>query len=116
MGLFAPDLQISSNHASAIAHDVEPHSGVGRGRALNAYAVVLNNQRALGVAREKPNENFPGVAVLDGIVHGFLSDVVKMRRHGSVVNQHGRIALKTADDTEQVLDLAGVQPRADISP
>ena len=45
--------------------------------------------------------------MLDGIVHGLASNVVEMRRHGVIVDQHGSKTLEPAADREQVFHFAG---------
>ena len=47
------------------------------------------------------------MSMLDGIVHGFLRDVVEMRGHGVIVDQHGGFALEAAGNPKEILDLTG---------
>ena len=63
------------------------------------------------------NQYVVGLAVLDGIVHRLLRDVIQMRRHGRIVNQYRVFALEATGKSEQVFDLTGIEPQsADIKP
>ena len=45
--------------------------------------------------------------MFDGVIHGFLRNVIEMRCHGVVVDQHGRFALEAAGNSEEIFDFTG---------
>ena len=46
------------------------------------------------------------LSVFDGVIHGFLRNVIEMRRHGVVVDQHGCFAFEAAGNSEQIFYLS----------
>ena len=69
-------------------------------------AIVGDRERAHLLVGGQPNQDMAGMAVLDGVVYRLPCDVVKMRRHCVVVNQHRGKTLEAAGNPEQVLHFA----------
>ena len=54
------------------------------------------SNRAPALFGRQLNQDFPRVAMLDRIIHCFLSDVIEMCGHRIIVNQDRRFTLKAA--------------------
>ena len=101
------NLERSANHPGSILHDVQPHPMIGRVVFLEAGAVVGDRERTPSVFGDRRMTYAACLPVFDGIVDGFLRDVIEMRGHGVVMDQHRRIALEAAGDPKQILHFAG---------
>ena len=76
---------------------------------FDTNAVILYYQCSFPVARKKANQDIAGVPVLDGIIHGFLGNVIKMGGGRGVMDQDRRLALEAATNPEQIFEFRGVE-------
>ena len=79
-------------------------------------AVVRDQKRAPSVARIQANHNIARLPVLDGVVHRLLRDVVKVRRHGVIVDQHRRSHSNRQEIPNRSSTSAAQSCNADINP
>src|SRR5271156_3539160 len=84
-----------TDHACPVVHDVQSHTVSIHGIFGDSLAVILNQQGAPAMLGRQLNPDLARAAMLDRIIHCFLSDVIKMCGHGVIVNQYGSFALKT---------------------
>src|SRR6478752_5989537 len=75
------DLKPSANHPRSIRHDVKPHSVIRWMVFLDACAVVVDDECSPSIFGIQVNTYVARLPMLDGIIHGFLGDVIEMRRH-----------------------------------
>src|SRR6476646_11433298 len=64
-------------------------------------AVVGNGKRSLFLVGRKADHDLVAVAVFDGIVDRLARDVIKMRGHRVVMNQHRGKTLEAAGNPKQ---------------
>src|SRR4051812_38228031 len=99
-----PDLKLSADHPRSIRHDVQAHSMTRWMVFLDAGAVVVDDECSPSIFGKQVNPQVARLPVLDGVIHGFLGDVIEMRRHRVVVDQHGRVAFEATADSEEVFN------------
>src|SRR5579864_3926905 len=102
-------VEVSSDHASAIIHDLKPYPPVHPGRPLDPHPVVPDDQGTLTFSRKKPYQDLPGMTVLDGVVHRFLRNVIQVRRYPRVMHKNRLVALEPAHNPKQIPDFPGVE-------
>ena len=71
---------------------------------LDACAIVVNDECAPSIFGKQVDVYVARRAMFDGIIHGFLRNVIEMRRHGVVVDQHWCFALEAAADSKQIFN------------
>src|SRR5271154_6988108 len=92
----------TSNHPRPVVHQVKAHTFCAGSRIANSIAIILNGKRPLMLEYGEANGDLACVAVLDRVVHRLPGNIVKMRRHGIVVDQHWSKAMEAATHCEQV--------------
>src|ERR1700733_557672 len=90
----SPRFKGPTDHSCPVVHDVQAHTLSIRGIFRDSLPVILNQQCAPVLAGRQLNQALPWGAMLDRIIHRFLSNVIKMCGYGVIVNQYRSFALK----------------------
>ncbi len=78
----------TSAHPRPVVHQVKSHSFIAGDSVPDAAAVILNCKRTLMLVGGQSNHDLAGVSVLDRVVHRLPGNVVEMRSHSIVMDQH----------------------------
>src|ERR1043165_2841585 len=86
--------RVSGGVAGAVLHDTQSHAFNRSVHVRQSNAVIVNSQGNISAARLQADANVAGLAVLERIGDGFLSDAVQLRRGEIVFHRHGLGALE----------------------
>src|ERR1700722_4228419 len=90
----SPRFKSPTDDSCPVVHDVQTHALGIHGIFRDALPVIFNQQCAPALLGRQLNQDLLWAAMLDRIVHCFLSDVIEMCGHGVIMNQYRRFALK----------------------
>jgi hypothetical protein len=71
----------------------------------DAESIVFDRKADFAIGRSEADENVFGFAMFDGVVHRFLSDAVKMRGHGRIMDAEQFVHSELALHLVKVFDL-----------
>src|SRR5262249_2682971 len=98
--LLPANIKISPNHTRAVIHDVQTHAHVRPKWALNANPVIPYYQGSFPLTRKKTDQDVMRLTVFDRVVHCLLSNMIKMRSYGGIMDEDCCLTLKAAIDAE----------------
>src|ERR1700721_76979 len=102
------DVERSTYHVGAIAHDIQTHSFVICWNPGNSQSVVLHGKSSLALFSGQSDDHLLRPSVFHRIVHRFSSDMVEVGSYVHVVNQNRLGAFEAARRLEQILHLFSV--------
>src|SRR5258708_29930369 len=73
------NLKRSADHPRSIVHDVQAHAWTVSPVFYDSGTVIVDQQCTLLIRSSQANQDVARVTMLEGVVHCFLSDMVKMR-------------------------------------
>src|ERR1700692_4269546 len=90
----SPRLKGPTDHSGPVIHYVQSHALGIRRVFRDSFPVIFDQQCAPALLCRQLNQDLPRAAMLDRVVHCFLSDVIEMCGHRVIVNQDRSFALK----------------------
>jgi hypothetical protein len=95
------DFEGGPDYAGAVFHNAQSHTARFL-RLRNETTTIVGHSQAGSIAlRGQPHCDFPGLAMLDGVVDGLLRDAVKVRGGGVISQEHRLGTFKAAGDVKQ---------------
>ena len=76
----------ATDYLCAMAHNVVSHSFALGGNSLETHSVILNRQHSAAPARSQFNLDLLCFAMLDGVAHCLLRDVIEVRSQADVID------------------------------
>src|ERR1035437_3671447 len=104
---FTSQLQSRTNYFGSIAHNANPHSHPFAIGQPKPNAIILNGQQNAIIDLLKINRHLTGPAMLDGIYHGLLRDIIDMHRQGVIQLGNCSIAAKITLDLVKAAGAVG---------